>query len=150
MELYFAPTLKPDPIHRLRIPEIEKVFTQFAIDWQEIVVLDGIDQLEDPIRFRIRNHDLYGPLPDIVIEDTCDRYPVLSSITFETAKLIAIVRDRHDLRGIFRGCVFLMPTSTDKGSLVGIRFRGKTVLAEAPSHWEAYHELVRKAVEEIL
>ena len=141
---------QPENYLRLRIPEIERVFTQFAMDWKEILVLDGIDKLEDPIGFRIRSHDLYGPLPDIVIEDTCDRYPVLDKITFETAKLIAIVRDRHGLRGIFRGCVFLLPTSTDRGSLVGIRFRGKTVLAEAPSHCEAYHELVRKAVEEIL
>jgi hypothetical protein len=113
------------------------------MDWKEILVLDGIDKLEDPIGFRIRSHDLYGPLPDIVIEDTCDRYPVLGSITFETAKLIAIVRNRHDLRGIFRGCVFLLPTSTDKGSLVGIRFRGKTVLAEAPSHLVVRENSVR-------
>lgn len=143
-------TIKPDSLLRLRLPEIEKVFTQFAIDLKEILVLDGIDKLEDPIGFRIRSHDLYGPLPDIVIEDTCDRYPVLDKLTRETAKLFAMVRDRQDLRGIFRGCVFLLPTSTDRGSLVGIRFRGKTVLAEAPSHWEAYHELVRRAVEDFL
>jgi hypothetical protein len=58
-------TLRPDPILRLRISKIEKVFTQFAMDWKEILVLDGIDKLEDPIGFRIRSHDLYGPLPDI-------------------------------------------------------------------------------------
>jgi hypothetical protein len=141
---------KPDDFLRLRLPEVEKVFTQFAIDWKEILVLDGIDKLEDPIGFRIRSHDLYGPLPDIVLEDTLDRYPVLDSITRETAKLIAMVRIRQDLRGMFRDCSFLLPTSTDNGSVVGIRFRGKTVLAEAPSHWEAYHQLVRNAVEDLL
>lgn len=143
-------TLKPDPNLRLRMPKVEEVFTQFALDVKEILVLDGIDNLEDPIRFRIRSHDLYGPLPDIVIEDTCDRYPVLDKLARETAKLHAIAKDRKDLRDIFRGCVFLLPTSTDQGSLVGIRFRGKTVFAEAPSHWEAYHELVRNTVREIL
>jgi hypothetical protein len=61
-----------------------------------------------------------------------------------------MVRVRNDLAGIFRGCKFLLPTSTGEEALVGLRFRGRTVLAEARSHWEAYHKLVRKAVSAIL
>jgi hypothetical protein len=131
----------------LRIPEVEKAFTQVAIDLKEILVLDGIDTLEDPAGFRIRSHDLWGPLPDIVIEDTGDRYPVLDSIIRETSKRIATIRIRRDLAEVFRGCEFLLPTSTGKGFLVGIRFGSRTVLAEGPNHWEAYHELSRKAAE---
>jgi len=52
-------------------------FVQVAIDLKEILVLDGIDQLSDPPGFRIRSHDRYGPLSDILIKDTGDRYPVL-------------------------------------------------------------------------
>jgi hypothetical protein len=99
-----------------------------------------------PPTFRIRSHDLYGPLPDILIHDTGDRHPVLHRIHNEAAKLYAIARIRQDLGEMFRGCKFLLPTLTGNGALVGLRFRGKTVLAEAKSHWEAYHRLVRNAV----
>jgi hypothetical protein len=135
---------------RLRDTEIEKAFTQVAIDLKMFIVFDGLDRLENPIGFGIHSHDPFGPLPDIVIEDTGDRYPVLDRIALEAAKLSAIVRDRQDLRGIFPACIFLLPTSTVEGALAGIRFRGRTVLAEAPSHWEAYHKLIRKAVRELL
>ena len=84
------------------------------------------------------------------MRDTGDRYPVLDGIQNEVAKLTAMVKVRQDLAEMFRGCKFLLPTSTADGALVGLRFRGKTALAEAKSHWESYHELVRNAVSEIL
>lgn len=133
-----------------RLIEIEKAFVQAIIDLKEIVVLDGIDQLTDSPGFLIRTHDLYGPLPDILIKETGDRYPVLERIQNEAAKLTAMVRVRNDLAGMFRGCKFLLPTSTGEGALVGMRFRGRTVLAEARNYWEAYHKLVREAVSAIL
>ncbi len=102
-------------------PELEKAFTQVAIDLHEILVLDSRD-----------------------------RYPVLDRIENEAAKLVAMVRVRKELAGMFRGCEFLLPTRTDEGALVGMRFRARTVLAEERSHWEAYHKLVRKAVKRIL
>jgi hypothetical protein len=135
---------------RLRIFELEKAFVQVAIDLREILVLDGIDQLADPSSFRIRSHDLYGSLPEIVVKDTGDRYPVLDSIEREAAKLIAMGRIRNDLGAMFPGCEFLSPTKTDTESLVGLRFAGRTVLAEDRTHWEAYHELAREAVRTIL
>ena len=64
----------PKYLHRLRVAEVEKAFVQVAIDVHEIIVLDGIGELEDPPGFRIRSHDLYGPLPDVLVEDTGDRY----------------------------------------------------------------------------
>jgi hypothetical protein len=131
---------------RLHVHEVEKTFVQVAIDLKQILVLDGIDQLADPPRFRIRSHDLYGPLPDIIVEDTGDRYPVLEGIEREAAKLTAMVRVRKELSSMFPGCEFLLPIKTDKGVLVGLRLDGRTVLAEDKSYWEAYHKLHRKAV----
>jgi hypothetical protein len=135
---------------KLRMSEIEKVFVQVPTDLHEILVLDDIDAPPDLPGFRIRSHDLHGPIPDILIHDTGDRYPVLDRIQNEAAKLIAIVRVRQELTGMFRGCKFLQSISTGEGALVGLRFRGKTVFAEDKSHWQAYHKLLREAVSTIL
>jgi hypothetical protein len=128
------------------LPEVERAFMQVVIDLKEILVLDGIDVLDSPSGFRIRCHDLYGPLPDTVIEDTGDRYTVLDSVIREAAKRIAMARIRQELMGVLPGSEFLPPTSTDGGVLVGIRTKGKTILTEGPTFWDAYHELWRKAV----
>ena len=103
---------------KLRVPEVEKAFLQVAIDLKEILVLDGIDQLADPPGFRIRSHDLYGSLPDILIEDTGDRYPVLDKLEREAAKLTAMVRVRNDLAGMFPGCEFLLPRARTRVQLL--------------------------------
>jgi hypothetical protein len=66
---------------RLRISEVGKVFVQVIIELKEILVFDGIDQLEDPPGFCIRKHDLNGSFPATVMQDTCDRYPVLERIS---------------------------------------------------------------------
>lgn len=45
---------------------IERTFLQTLVDdLGEVVILDGIDELEDG--YRIRSHDLRGPLPEIFI-----------------------------------------------------------------------------------
>ncbi len=46
----------------LRPGTIEKVFTDCVMDLKKVVVLDGIDILPDG--FRVRRHDLHGPLPE--------------------------------------------------------------------------------------
>ena len=46
----------------LRPEKIEKEFVQVAIDLKDVIVLDGVDLLHDQQRYRIRSHDLYGPL----------------------------------------------------------------------------------------
>lgn len=130
---------------RLHVLEVEKALVQVAIDLKEILVLDGIDLLPDLPGFRIRCHDLHGPLPDTVIEDTGDRYPVLDHVIREAAKRVAMARIRREIAEIHPGCEFLLPTSTDKGALVGIRIGERTVLAEGPNYWDAYHELKQKA-----
>jgi hypothetical protein len=118
----------------LRVLEIEKTFMQVILDLQVILVLDGIEVLPELPGFRIRSHDLYGPLPDALIKDTGDRYPVLDEIVREAAKRIAMVRVRDAIVGIFGKCTFLLPTSTGDCARVGMQVQGRMVLAEAISH----------------
>jgi hypothetical protein len=117
--------------------EAEKTFVQVVLDLKEILVLDCIDQFAAPPRFRIRSHDLHGVLPDAIVKDTEDRLQFLDTVSREAAKLYAMARVRTDLAGMFPGCEFLLPTKTEKGSLVGLRFAGRTVLADDRSNWEA-------------
>jgi hypothetical protein len=141
--------MKAQILH-MRFREIEKTFMHVPTDLHAILVFDGIDVLLDPPRYQIHSHDLHGPLPDIIIDYIEDRWEMMKKVQLETGKLIVAVRDRDFLAEVFPKCKFLLPTSTDNGSLVGIRFAGRTVLAEAPSHWEANHRLVRKAIERML
>lgn len=134
----------------LRRSDIEKAFLKVVMDLKMILVLDGIYRSSDPPEFRIHSHDLYGPLPEILIRDTGDRYHVLDNLQGETAKLCAMVRVRDDIATIFPGCNFLLPTRTDEGSVVGIRFTGRSFLAEHMNCWEAYHKLQEEAVRKIL
>jgi len=129
-------------------PEIERTFDLVVTDLHKILIFDGIDHLE--AGFRIRSHDLYGPLPEILIADTGDRLSVLDQIQCETAKLCAIVRVRDDLAAMFPGCEFFLPMKIDTGSVVGLRFDGRTVLAEDRTNWEAYHQLMEEAVKRLL
>ncbi len=61
---------------RLQIPKIEDAFGKIVAELKETVILDGIDACENPPAFRVRCHDLYGPLPDATIEGTGGTYPV--------------------------------------------------------------------------
>ncbi len=85
-----------------------------------------------------------------MIADTGDRYPVLDHVQRETAKLCAIIRVRDDLAAIFPGCKFLLPTRTDEGSVVGIRFNGRTALIEDKNYCEAYHKLFENTISEFI
>ncbi len=60
-----------------------------------------------------------------------------------------MVRVRNDLAAIFPGGEFLLPTKTDNGSVVGLRFADRTILAEDGTYW-AYHSLMEEAVKQIL
>ncbi len=76
---------------QLLTPEkIEKEFVQVAIDLKDVIVCDGVDLLHDQQRYRIRSHDLYGPLPAIEIKDNGDRLKVVGDIRDEAAKLSAL------------------------------------------------------------
>ncbi len=108
-----------------------------------MAVLDGVEQVSDTPGFRIRSHDLHGPLPDSVIANTGERLEVLDRVSFAAAKLLAMVHSRQEIERMFLGCEFLPPTSTDDTKVVGIRIGRGTVLAQAKLFWEAYHQLER-------
>jgi serine protease inhibitor ecotin len=133
---------------RLQIPKIEKAFAQIVIELRETLVLDGIDASCNPPAFRVRCHDPYGPLPDTTIEGTGETYPVLDHVIRAAAKLMAVAHVRREITGLFpAGAEFMLPTSTDNGSLVGIRWESRTYLAEGSTLLEAYHGL-RQKIEE--
>ena len=79
----------------------EKEFVQVTIDLKDVIVLDGVDPLHDQQSYRIRSHDLYGPLPAIEIEDTGDRLKVVDDVHNEAAKLSAIHGLRKELLEMF-------------------------------------------------
>jgi hypothetical protein len=137
-----TPTVRPQTIRQ--------AFSNVVAGRRKNLILDSIDPFPALPGFRIRSHDPYGPLPEIVIKDTGDRDLVLNAIKQEAAKLCAVVWIRDDIATLFPGCRFLPPTKTDDGPLVGIRFAGVTVFAEHKNCWEAYHKLLAEAVEKIL
>jgi hypothetical protein len=125
----------------LMVPEVEKAFVSVAIDVGQIFVLDSVDIVPDLPGFRIQCHDFYGTLPEIIITDTGDRYPVLERISIEAAKLVAVVRLRQEIASALPGTEFLMPTHTDGGVVVGLQVGCRTFLAEAANYLAAYHIL---------
>jgi hypothetical protein len=129
---------------------IRQTFSNVVAGRRKNLILDDIDLLPNIPGFRIRSHDPYGPLPEILIKDTGESEPVLNSIKREAARLCAVVWIREDIATLFPGCRFLLPTKTDDGRLVGIRFAGITIFAEHKYYWEAYHRLLAEAVDRIL
>jgi len=138
-------------IQRYLYPEeVEKEFMLVMYYLNAAVVLDGIEVLTDLPGFRISTHDPHGPLPDAIIHDTGDRYPVLEAISMEGAKRVAVTWLRREMVKAFLGVSFLPPTRLDKRCVVGIQWEGKTVLAEASDFVQAYHRLWRHAVRRFL
>ena len=112
-----------------------------AIHLKQIVVLDGIELVEGPPGFRIPSHDLHGPLPELVVRDTGDRTEILDAVSREAAKLNAIARHREELAAMYPSCRFLPHTALDGVVAVGLEAGGRTLLAEAPTFWQAYGKL---------
>ncbi len=125
-------------------PHIEKVFTDCVLDLKEVVVLDGIDILSDG--FRIRSHDLHGPLPEIVIKDSGDPFMDKDRLANAACKLISIVGLRAEMIRIVPGARFLPPTTMDGKAIVGMMKRRETWMAEVRDFLAAYHRLRDKIV----
>ena len=122
--------------------EIEKAFVEVMIDLHAIVVFDSVDAL--PKSWRIRSHDLYGPLPSIEIGNKDDPSAVLERIGREACKLYAISRLRERISEMFPGLTFMPPTLTEQGVVVGVSNERQTVLAEGADFLAAYHVLRSK------
>jgi len=80
---------------RLQISDIKKEFVGFFNDLNEGAVLDCIDRLEDESGFRIRSHDALGVLPDIVVQETGNRYEERHRLHTNIVKLAGTVRARR-------------------------------------------------------
>jgi hypothetical protein len=148
LQVMEAKASKPNtvkPISRaLRPRAIEKVFTDCVLDLKRILVLDGIDILADG--FRIRNHDLHGELPAILMKDSGDTFQDKNRLGIEACKLIVIAKLRDEMVRFLPGCRFLPPTSMDSRAIVGLRAKPLTWLGEGLDYLAAYHELHRQVV----
>jgi hypothetical protein len=117
-----------------------------VIDLQELIVLDGIDILADSTGFRVRCHDLHGPLPEIVIKDSGDTFLDKDRLGNQTCKLGAIVRLRDQITRFLPGCKLLPPTSMGGKAIAGLMVGPRTWLAEGDDFLAAYHELHKQVV----
>jgi len=124
---------------RLPVSVIEKTFVQKVFDLKRIVVLDDVDI--DGTGFSIRCHDLHGPLPEIAIENSGDRFRDKDRLGNEVCKMIAIVRLRDEMVRFLPGSTLLPPTSMDGKAIVGLQAKPRTWIAEGESYLAAYHEL---------
>ncbi len=114
------------------MPRIEEAFGKIVAELKETLILDGIDACDNPPAFRVRCHDPYGPLPDVTIEGTGGTYPVFDHVIRAVAKLMAAAWVRREIAALFPAeAEFMLPTSLDNGSLVGIRWESRTYLARA-------------------
>jgi hypothetical protein len=113
--------------------------------WPQIY-LDGIDILPDRSGFRVRSHDLHGPLPEIVVQDRGDTFLDKDRLSNQACKLVAIVRLRNQMTRRLRGGKFLPPTIVDNHATVGFKLGRKAWLAEGEGFLEAYQELHKRVV----
>jgi hypothetical protein len=124
---------------------IEKTFlTTCVTELGQVVVLDGIDILPDSSGFRIRTHDLFGQLPEIVIQDSADIFNDKGRIDTAACKLIAIVRLRDQIKAWLPKGKFLLPSKLGGQAEAGLRLGEKAWLSEGTDFLVAYHELHRR------
>jgi hypothetical protein len=121
--------------------EIERIFTEVAVDLKNVLVLDSIDAVPDLPGYVIHTHDLHGPLPDLAVTETGDRWEVLEALRLLCCRLAAMSRMRDDLAHYLPGSKFLPPTTLDGKAVVGMRVGPKTILEEGEDFIAAYHEL---------
>jgi hypothetical protein len=125
---------------------IEKTFTDSVMDLQEVIVLDGIDILPDSTGFRVRCHDLHGPLPEIVVRDSGDTFQDKDRLGREACKLVAIAMLRDQMTRWLPGGNFLPPTTAENHATVGFKLGRKAWLAEADDFITAYQKLHEQVV----
>jgi hypothetical protein len=110
------------------------------MDLKEAIVLDGIDTLPDNSGFRVRSHDFYGPLPEIMFKDSGDTFQDKDRLSNKVCKLVAIVRLRDQMARFLPGCKLLPPTSMAAKAVVGHNVGTRTWLEEVEAFLAAHHE----------
>ena len=83
------------------------------------------------------------------MRDTGDRLELLDDVSREAAKLNAIARHREELAAMYPSCRFLPHKMLDSGVVVGMNLKGRTILAEAPTFWQAYGKLRQTALRKL-
>jgi hypothetical protein len=83
--------MKP-PIY---MTEIAKAFVQTTLDLETRIFLDGIDPALQG--FRIRCHDRYGILPEVMVPEEEDSCTTLQNVRSSACKLAAIARIRDEI-----------------------------------------------------
>ena len=129
---------------KLQSPEIERIFFQTVLDLKQILVLDRIDFL--PQGYRMHCHDLYGPLPEILINHSGDTFLDKERLGYQVCKLTAIAKLRESMRRCLPGGKFLLPTRMDSRVIVGFRVGPKACLAEGDDFIQAYQNLHEEIV----
>jgi hypothetical protein len=130
----------------LRPETIEKTISDCVMDLKEVIVLDGIDILPDNSGFRVRCHDLHGPLPEIVVKDSGDTFVDKDRLGREACKLVAISRLRDRMTRWLSGGKFLPPTTVDNHATVGFKVGPKTWIVEGDDFITPYHDLHEQVV----
>ena len=140
------PATAPKSSHlALRPATVEKVFHGCVMDLKKVVVLDRINILPDA--FRVRGHDLHGPLPEIVIEVSGDTFLDKDRLADAACKLISIVGLREEMIRSIPGGRFLPPTTMDRKAIVGIVKGQETWVAEGRDFLAAHHRLHDKVMD---
>jgi hypothetical protein len=116
------------------------------MDLHELIVLDSIDILPDRTGFRVRSHDLHGPLPEIRITDSGDTFADKDRLSMEACRLVAVVRLRDQMVRFLPGCRLLPPTSMGGQAIAGLKVGPRTWLAEGEDSLAAYHGLYEKVM----
>ena len=102
----------------------------------------------EPPGFRVRSHDLLGPLPEIVAHDSGDRTEILVEISREAAKLNATA---------WSGRIWPPRIPAAGPAAHGPRRRrgcrdasgGKDAAVGAPTFWQAYGKVRRRALRKL-
>ncbi len=125
---------------------IEKTLTECVMDLKEVIVLDGIEILPDYSGFRLRRHDLHGPLPEIVVENSGDTLVDKDRLRNRACWLMAMVELRAELARFLPGCKLVPPTSMDGRAIMVLRAGPRSWLAEGEDFLGTYHQLHKKVV----
>lgn len=130
--------------------QVKEAFLRAALDLRRILVLDGIDDLNDPPCYVIHSHDLHGPLPDLVVcKSGC--HPGISDWVRNGICWLSVVSGiRDEMADSLPGCEFLPHAITERGAVVGVKVGSSTLLFEDKDFLTAYYRLHERAVTNIL
>ena len=130
----------------IHVEEIVKAFSQAVVDLHCVIVIDGIDLVPSGNGYRIRSHDLHGPLPELIICEAETRMEVLDRVQNRACWLYAITSIRKDLKRYLPGCKLLPGTTIEGKAVVGLKAGPLTFLEEGEDFLAAYHELYKRVI----